>query len=106
MLHLLFLWVGNNHELTNIGLSNLRSKDDALRNDGYVVTSRYDGYTTFESGFIDLLNIHNIYIHSCNLGHYNSIGVGGENTIIKKVTVSSSFGNQNLVLLHLMIKSM
>ena len=46
----------------------------------------------YESGFIDLLNVHNICIHSPNLGHYNSIGVRGEPSIIKeKVTVSSSF---------------
>ena len=36
--------------------------------------------------------MHNNYIHSPNLGHYNSIGVRGEHTIIKKVIVSSSFG--------------
>ena len=50
--------------------------------------------SSFETGFIDLLNVHDIYIyiHSTGLGHYNSIGVRGGNTIIKKVTVSSSFG--------------
>ena len=89
-----FLWVGNNHELTNIDLTNLRSINDALRNDGYVVTGRYDGYTTYESGFIDLANVHNVYIHCPNLGHYSTIGVRGENSIIKKVPVSSSFGYQ------------
>ena len=47
--------------------------------------------SSFETGFIDLLNVHNIYIHSSNLGHYNSIGGRGENTI-KQVPVSSSFG--------------
>ena len=30
-------------------------------------------------------------MHCPNLGHFNSIGVRGENTIIKKVPVSSSF---------------
>ena len=63
-----FLWVGNNHELTNIDLTILRSMNDALINDGYVVTSRYDGYTTYESGFIDSLNVHNNYTHCPNLG--------------------------------------
>ena len=43
-----------------------------------------------------MLNVHNIYIHSCNLGHYSSIGVRGENTIIKQVPVSSSFGYLNM----------
>ena len=33
-----------------------------------------------------------IYIHFPSLGNYNSTGVRGENTIIKKVPVSSSFG--------------
>ena len=48
--------------------------------------------TCFGTGSIDLLNVHNIYIHSCNLGHYSSIGVRGENTIIKQVSVSSGVG--------------
>ena len=38
------------------------------------------------------MNVHNVYLHCPNLGHFNSIGVRGENTIIKKVPVSSSFG--------------
>ena len=87
-----FAWVGNNHELTNIDLPNLRSINDALGNDGYVVSSRYGGNTTYESGFIDLLNAHNVYIHCPSFGHYNTIGVKGDNSIVKKVTVSSSFG--------------
>ena len=33
-----------------------------------------------------------MYIHSSKLGHYNSIGVRGEHTTIKKVPVSISFG--------------
>ena len=49
-------------------------------------------YRSHESGFIDLPNVHNVYLHCPNLGHLNSIGVRGENTIIKKVYVSSSFG--------------
>ena len=49
-------------------------------------------YRSYESGFIDLLNVHNVYLHCPDLGHFNSIGVRGENTIIKKVPVSSSFG--------------
>ena len=41
-------------------------------------------YRTYESGFIDLFNAHNVYLHCPNLGHFLSIGVRGENTIIKK----------------------
>ena len=46
---------------------------------------------TFETGFIDLLNVHNIYIHCSNIGNYSCIGVRGDNPITK-VPVSSSFG--------------
>ena len=49
-------------------------------------------YNTYETGFIDLLNIHHIYTHCPNLCNFNSIGVRGESTIIKKTPVSSGFG--------------
>ncbi len=44
------------------------------------------------SGFLDLLNHHNVYIHSGNLGALKTIGPHGVNTVVKKVPVSSSFG--------------
>ena len=49
-------------------------------------------YKEYESGFLDLLSIHNVCMHCPNLVHFNSIGVRGGNSIIKKVPVSSSFG--------------
>ena len=77
-----------------VDLYNVKSLNEVIRNSN---NSEYHPSTTagvseFETGFIDLLNVHNIYIHSTSLCHYNSIGVRGENTIIKKVPVSSSFG--------------
>ena len=77
-----------------VDLYNLKSLNEVIRNSN---NSEYNPTTTvgvseFNTGFIDLPNVHNIYTHSSNLGHYNSIGVRGENTIIKKVPVSSSFG--------------
>ena len=77
-----------------VDLYNLKSLNEVIRNSN---NSEYHplitaGVSEFETGFIDLLNVHNIYIHSTNLGHYNSIGVRGESTIIKKVSVSSPFG--------------
>ena len=72
--------------------NNLQSINGVLRNTEIIPLILSSMYDTYESGFIDLLNIHNIYIHCPNLGHFNSIGVRGENTIIKKVPVSSSFG--------------
>ena len=61
-------------------------------NNSYYHPSTTVGVSEFETGFTDLLNVHNIYIHSTNLVHCNSIGVRGESAIIKKVPVSSSFG--------------
>ena len=52
----------------------------------------HNGVNSFETGFLDLITTHNIYLHCPNLGHYNCIGVKGENSIIKKIPVSSSFG--------------
>ena len=69
-----------------------QSINGVLRNTEMVPVNLSFMYSTYQSGFLDLLNIHNIYIHCPNLGHFNSIGVRGENTIIKKVPVSSSFG--------------
>ena len=84
-----FVWVdSSNGDETSIDLSNLRSINEPLRHYGYE-----DNFgTTYESGFIGLLNVHSIYNHCPNLGHYSTIGVRGENSIIKKVFVSSSFG--------------
>ena len=48
--------------------------------------------TEHMEAIFDLLNIHNVYMHCPTIGHFNSIGVGGENSIIKKIPVSSGFG--------------
>ena len=69
---------GNKEEIGHPDNNNLRSINEVLR---YSTISSPN--TSFETGFIDLLNIHSIYVHSSNLGHYSSVGVRGENTIIK-----------------------
>ena len=88
------LWKDRIGNAMYVDLYNFKSLNDVIRNSN---NSEYHpltiaGVSEFETSFIDLLNVHNIYIHSTNLGHYNSIGVRGENTIIKQVPVSSSFG--------------
>ena len=78
-------WYGNNNEeFGHPDYKNLRSMTEVLR-----YSAQASPGTSFETGFIDLLNVHNIYIHSSNLGHYGSIGVKGENTIIKKFLFQS-----------------
>ena len=79
--------------ITAAGNNNLQSIDGVLRNSKSItVNLETEYYRSYESGFIDLLNVHNVYLHCPNLGHFNSIGVRGENTIFKEVLVSSSFG--------------
>ena len=79
-------WVDHNNQLTTVDINSLMPMNEILRHSEAISPE-----TTFESGSIDLLNVHNIYIHS-GLGNYNSIGVRGESSIIKQIPVSSSFG--------------
>ena len=73
--------------------NNLQSINGVLRNTQVIQLHQLsDYYKSYESGFLDLLSVHNIYLDGQNSGHFNSIGVRGENTIIKQVPVSSSFG--------------
>ena len=74
--------------MTSIDVTNLQSINENLKN-----YETADGLSTnYESGFRDLMNVHNIYIHSFNIEHYGNISVRCENIIIKKVPVSSSLG--------------
>ena len=66
-------------EIGQPSYNNLRSINEVLRNSVLIPAESF-----YEGGFIDLLDVHNIYIHSPNLGHYNSIGARGERTLINK----------------------
>ena len=71
----------------------LQCINGVLRNTEKIhVDSETEQYRSYESGFIDLLNVHNVYLHCPNLGNFNSIGVRGENPIINNIPVSSYFG--------------
>ena len=74
-------WVDHKNQLTTVGINNLMSMNETLRH-----SEAMPAETTFKSGFIILLNVHNIYIHCHNLGHYSTVGVRSENTIIKTNT--------------------
>ena len=68
---------------------NPASLNDVIKN---FDTKTYKSSDPFESGFIDLQSINNIYISSPNLGSFTTLGSRGEQNIIKKVPVSSDFG--------------
>ena len=68
-------------------INNPRSANEIIRLYGLA-----EERTVYESGFLDLRNVHNIYITSPNLGHFSSIGPRGERNIVKKVPVTADFG--------------
>ena len=75
-------WYGNHVAYGRIGhpgFKNVRSSNEVFRNSINVPAE-----TFYESGFIDLLYVHNMCIHSPNPGHYNSVGARGESTIVNK----------------------
>ena len=78
-------WENREGTVQSVVINSLQSVNGVLRNTEFVpVNLQSDFYRTYENGFLDLLNIHNIYMHCPNLGHFNSIGVRGESSIIKK----------------------
>ena len=83
-------WINIDETIVYPSFNNLQSINAVLRNTELTPVRLSYMYNTYQTGFIDLLNIHNIYIHCPNLGHFNSIGVRGESTIIKKVPLHHS----------------
>jgi hypothetical protein len=69
---------------------NPASMNDILRN--YSDNTMYSSSKPYESDFLNLQSINNIYISSPNLGNFTTIGPRGEESIIRKVPVSSEFG--------------
>jgi hypothetical protein len=55
-------------------------------------SNKYRDLAPFMSGTLYLQPFNNIYIHSSNLGNYNTIGCQNERTIAKKVPVTADFG--------------
>jgi len=52
----------------------------------------FNSSNSYTSGFLELLSIRNIYLHSPNLSSFSTYGGKGESNIIKKIPVSSDFG--------------
>ena len=90
-------WRNIDDTIQAVDLNNLQSISGVLRNTQVTHLHQLaDYYESYESGFLDLLSAHNIYFHCPNLGHFNSIGVGGENIIINKyicIFILRLFGN-------------
>jgi hypothetical protein len=78
--------------------SNLRSANDIIRNiesDDVLIGGIGSNNRTYETGFLNLNWINNIYISSPNLGAFDTIFAGnGATNIIKKVPVLVNYGFQ------------
>ena len=51
----------------------------------------YTSSVPYVSNSLNFQSVRNIYIHSPNLGNYNTLGSRGESTIIKKVPVTAGY---------------
>ena len=85
-------WRNTDETIIYPDINNLQSINGILRNTEFNPVRLSYMYRTYESNFLDLFNIHNSYMHCPNLGRFSSIGVRGENSIIKEIPVSSGFG--------------
>ena len=105
--NLVVFWILSDKEISNLfyGLWNKigtgsfdainpASVNDILRNYGDYAgkTPQYDVSSPYKSGFLNFQGINNIYLSSPNLGCFTTIGPRGDQTVIKKIPVSSEFG--------------
>ena len=44
------------------------------------------------ANFVDLLNVHSLYLTSDNLGNFETLGPRGNRNILKKIPASSNYG--------------
>ena len=51
--------------------------------------------TAFKTGFVDLQPLHSIYITSTKVSKYSNLGPSGQRNVLKKMVVSSNFGEVN-----------
>jgi hypothetical protein len=80
----------NGRFTTSYDITNPCSLNEVLRN--YSNNTKYTQATPYESSFLNLQLINNIYLSSPNLGNFTTIGPRGEESIIRKIPVSSEFG--------------
>ena len=81
-----FNWTGASYDKND-----LKSANAIISNTQSTSTVNDSNVHVFNK-HLNLQPIRNIYIHSTNLGQYQSLGVRGEQSIIKKVAVSSNQG--------------
>ena len=79
-------WNGNFYNINN-----LMSLNNIIKNFG---TSRINDNTDkYETGLVDLLGLHNIYIKSSILSNFSNMGPTGERDIVSKIITNAMYGD-------------
>ena len=81
-----FAWNGDAYNKNDLKSANTIISNTANNSTPYTDTVPFNNH-------LNLQPIRNIYIHSPNLGNFQTLGARGEQTIIKKVPVSSNQGD-------------
>ena len=80
-----FAWNGSAYDTNSLKSANAIISNTANNSTAYANVYPFNNH-------LNLQPIRNIYIHSPNLGNFQTLGARGEQTIIKKVPVSSNQG--------------
>ena len=80
-----FAWNGDAYNKNDLKSANAIISNTANNSTPYTNTVPFNNH-------LNLQPIRNIYIHSPNLGNFQTLGARGEQTVIKKVPVSSNQG--------------
>ena len=81
-----FPWNGDTYDTNNLQSANAIISNTANNSTAHINTVPFNNH-------LNLQPIRNIYIHSPNLGNFQTLGPRGEQTIIKKIPVSSNQGD-------------
>jgi len=74
--------------------SNLKSLNSVLRINGKQLQT-YTSTTPYTTGCVDLLPLHSVYLTSTKLSNYSNLGPAGQRNVIKKIVITSGFGDMN-----------
>ena len=55
----------------------------------------YSSATPYTTGCIDLLPLHSVCLTSTKLSNYSNLGPAGQRNVIKKIVITSGFGDVN-----------
>ena len=79
-----FGWLGTSYDANDLKSANGIISNTSNQSVAYININQ-------KACILNLQPIRNVYIHSTNLGNYDTIGSRGESTIIKKVPVNNNY---------------